>query len=216
MMPRIIFSLFFTTVILSCLAQNTTNHANDERCIMEGIFAYEDCEVRGFSFCSDGAGQSYQFYPFLVQLNKENFLKSYDSLIFAIYDNNNIEMMDDYMYRYTIDSLLNSLSSNYNLISIYCPWLEISVNDGYKTIARSKAVFSGFMKYHLFKIKFEYIDYGDSVALINHLLFGKREQPTCESYAAICVRYACIKKIISVEPMKGYTTTLPYNYKQKD
>ena len=191
----------FFLLFLQCgFAQNVVDSVCNHPIIAECVLAYEDCSSTNYNFCHDGIEQSSKLFPFFIKLNKDDFIKSYDTVVFSFINFNHAETEDEYYYPFKMDSVLNNLCSDYNLVTVYSEATKVKVNSTYKRLNMKKR-FDGYMHYHLFRVKFEYIDYGETMKIADYYLFGHTDE---KCYPFKCIRYASIKKVLSIEPIKGY------------
>lgn len=134
------------------------------------LLAREVCNLNQFNFCDDGEGNPFRLYPAFVELNRCDFIASYDN----IYMFPTPEIMDSLKKRkmsfstpWELDSLFYNGCTDENLVAFNIPKLKRKIKK--LSVAPKNVVFDNNLYYSLFNIDFQYIYGGRSEVLIPNL-----------------------------------------------
>lgn len=164
------FCSFIDLPQLQCVLSNEQFQINDtlfkkveER---EMNLARELCAQGSLSsFCDDGNDQPYRSYPAFVHLNFENFMCSYDSIVYlfatpSICDSLE-KMRQNFRFPWELDDLFIGTNFIDNTVSFETPNSYKHKINRYQRKIKSKKVFDGTFSYALYRMKFECVYEGN-------------------------------------------------------
>jgi hypothetical protein len=140
-------TIIFLFISNHCWCQDKT------RFKFTGVFAIEICDSIS-PLCTDGLGETYRIYPYLVRFCNDNVLKCYDT-VFSLdqYYNHKIASAE-------LDELFEMIKHGGNFHHVFSRKLKKKTNRYFKQ-NKTKTRFDGYLKYKIFKIDFfaKYLDY---------------------------------------------------------
>jgi hypothetical protein len=159
--------------------------------IRELTLAREECQKGMFSFCEGGFDDYFRNYPAFVQLNSDNFIHSYDGIVFLFPQPYIIDSLKKRGDKYYTPWELDKLFTQYNNEPIKFYTNKKYMKRVNKLIKENnlKVKFEGYFSYNLYEMKFKCIYGGNRTLLIPNTIGKKSEsvmkEKNCRIYYII-------------------------------